>query len=440
MDPLKTPVFWERVLFLRHTQFWPKESLEKLQVKKLQYLVKYVSENIAFYRDFLKKNKLTWEDFNKVEDVKKFPVITKDDIQKNYSKFLPIGIKKDKLLHRSTGGSTGKPLTIYMDLDFLSRDKANTEHYMEVLGLDIFNYKSIRLYGDKIPAELIKKREYWYKEDKKLVMSCYHINKDTVRRYVEKIKEHNPVYIHTRPSAILPLAKYILSERLKVKVKTICCDGEYLTDGQRDIIEKAFRGIVYNVYGHTEACTVGHSCKHSRLLHFMPQVGILELLDKDGNEVCEEGKTGEIVATGFNNKMFPLIRYRTKDMAVYTNKKCKCGRDYKMIKSVEGRIQDYVVDKNKNLVPLAPAIFNYNDMDWKGIKEFKVIQEEEGKLLFNVVCEKGEKITKRFIEDKIEQIFGNVFEIEVKFINELSRTKRGKFRYLDQKLEMSKYF
>ena len=32
------------------------------------------------------------------------------------------------------------------------------------------------------------------------------------------------------------------------------------------------------------------------------------------------------------------------------------------------------------MVPLAPAIFNYNDMDWKGIDEFKIIQKNKGKL------------------------------------------------------------
>ena len=447
MNPLETPVFLERVIFLRETQFWSEEKLENLQLKKLQYLVKYVSENIPFYSKFLKRSGLTWKDFKEVSDVKLFPLITKEDIQSNYSEFLPYNVNKDTLLNRSTGGSTGAPLTIYMDLDFLSRDKANTEHYMEVLGLDIFSYRSIRLYGDKIPQELINKRIYWYTvEGRKLVMSCYHINRETSRDYINKINDFNPTYIHTRPSAILPLAKDVLSGNIELKqpIEYIICDGEYIIERQRETIEKAFGGRVYNVYGHTEGCIVGHSCKGSRLLHFMPQVGILELLDKEGNDVCKEDEKGEIVATGFNNLMFPMIRYKTGDIAVYTKEKCACGRNYKMIKSIEGRTQDYVIDKNDNIVPLAPAVFNYNDMDWKGIREFKVFQEEKGKLLLRIIREKDhremEDMMKTRIKNKFGQIFGKLFEIEIEFTDNLPKTNIGKYRYLDQKLNISKYF
>ena len=49
----------------------------------------------------------------------------------------------------------------------------------------------------------------------------------------------------------------------------------------------------------------------------------------------------------------------------------------KFLKEIEGRVQDYVIDKNGNPVPLAPAIFNYNDMDWKNIEEFKILQSKK---------------------------------------------------------------
>ena len=53
--------------------------------------------------------------------------------------------------------------------------------------------------------------------------------------------------------------------------------------------------------------------------------------------------------------------------------------NYNLLKEVEGRIQDYVIDKESNKVPIAPAIFNYNDISWKGVEEFKIQQKEKGK-------------------------------------------------------------
>lgn len=445
MNPIRTHVFDERVNYLSQSQYYSRKQHEVEQVKKLQYLINYVKENIPFYQSFLRKEKLDWPDFTKVEHVKRFPLIDKKLIQQDIDLFLPFGSNKNKLFHRTTGGSTGTPLTVYADLDAYARDKANTQHYMHVFGLDIFKYKSIRLYGDKIDEDLIKNEIYWrLEEERKLIMSCYHVTKKTVSAYVNKIDEFNPVYIHTRPSSIYPLANYMLSENILLKkpIRYIFCDGEYITSYQRKIIEQAFQAHLCNIYGHTEACIVGHPCPHSDALHYMPQVGITELLDSDGNEVTTVGQKGQLVATGFNNLIFPLIRYQTNDIAVLGEQSCICGRNYKMISHVEGRVQDYVVDKNGNLVPLAPAIFNYNDMNWKGIKEFKVIQREKGKLIIQILPEND--ILEReafgsYIKNSIELIFGITFKISIAFVDSLDKTKIGKYRYLDQKLDIEKY-
>ena len=447
MDYLKSPVFTERVIFLQNTQYMSKEELEYIQLNKFKYLVEHVNKYIPFYRDFLKKNGLAPDDFQKIEDVKRFPIIDKRLLQENYDKFLPFNVDKNSLLHRTTGGSTGTPLTVYVNPDFNARDAANTQHYMQVFGLDIFKYKSIRLYGDRIPEDLLKKDTYWYLvENRKLVMSCYHINKNTIKTYMDKIDDFRPMYIHTRPSSILPLVNYMNFENLVLKnpIRYIICDGEYLTEGQRRKIENAFQGRVINIYGHTEGCVVAHPCPKSDNLHFMPQVGIMEFLDSDSRGVTKEGEKGEIIATGFNNLMFPLIRYRTRDIGIMGTEGCACGRSYKSLRSIEGRTQDYVVDRHANLVPLAPAVFNYNDMDWRGIREFKVFQEKEGRLTLKILpeIEMAERLNEvnKMIKEKIEAIFGMNFEIEVEFVKELNKTEIGKYRYLDQKLDMSKYF
>lgn len=446
-DALRSPVFEERVAFLRVSQDWSREELEEFQLKNLRYLVRHVADTIPFYSQFLKEEGLVWQDFQRLEDIKRFPTITKETIQGNYDDFLPRDADRDELFDISTGGSTGSPLTVYMDFDDIARYKANTQHYMEVIGLNIFNYRSVRMYGDKIPEERLEQDEFWYLDgDRKLVMSCYHVNKDTAAAYVDRINQHDPTYIHTRPSAILPLARYIVSEdhTLKEPVEYIITDGEYLTEGQRSTIEDAFQGRVYNIYGHTEGCVFGCSCDQSRMLHFVPQVGILELLDDDDNWVTDEGGRGEMVTTGFNNLTFPLIRYRTGDVAVHTNETCGCERAYTMVETVEGRMQDYVVDENETLTPLAPAIFNYNDMDWKGIRNFRVVQPEPGRLRFRIVREDDydeprNAMRKRMVGN-ISRIFGDTFDIELEYVDELTRTDIGKYRYLEQEIDTSEYF
>jgi len=445
-SPLETPIFQERVVFLNESQWWSQERLEAYQLDRLRYLLWYAEKNIPFYKKVFAERNFSWVDFTCLEDLRRLPIITKKDIQENPDSFLPEGANKVVLYHRATGGSSGTPVTVYMDLDHLSRDKANTEYYMQVAGLDIFSHRSIRLYGDAVPNEYIQEGAYWYRDgERKLVMSCYHINELTASAYVEAINKFGAEYIHTRPSAISPLAACIQKMGLKIskQMSKIFCDGEYLTNGQRSLIEEAFGARVFNVYGHTEGCVFGHSCDHSTYLHFPPQVGVLELLDNDGNWVLDHGGRGEMIVTGFNNLQYPLIRYRTGDIGVRANGHCDCGRNYTLLQGVEGRMQDYVVGRSKNIVPLAPAVFNYNDFDWHEIREFQVVQEEPGKLEILVVHEPRvnslENLKSRLLQ-YLDDVLGSEFQLELRYVDDIERTMVGKHRYLNQKIDMAPYF
>ncbi|WP_175566947.1 phenylacetate--CoA ligase family protein [Rhodovulum sp. ES.010] len=393
----------------------------------------------------MKKAGFSAQDIRSLDDLRRFPLIDKTLIQSNYDAFVADYTTKESLRYRTTGGSTGTPLTVYSDDDFFARDKANTEYYMRVFGLDIFSHRSVRIYGDKIDEDLVGQGTYWrVVDERKLVMSCYHVTRNTAPAYLAAIDGFAPRYIHTRPSSILPLA-HAMAETglaLNTRLDAIFCDGEYLTDGQRQVIETAFGTRLVNTFGHTEGSAVGISCPHSNSLHFLPQVGVVEVLAADGTPLTAVGSKGEMVVTGFNNPVFPFIRYRTGDVVVRGAPGCACGRNYTMISDIEGRIQDYVVDLNGNLVPLAPAIFNYNDMEWKGIREFKVIQDKPGALRLSVQVEPGTDGQERcrYIQTHLGAILGSGFSLDVALVDDLPKTRIGKYRYLDQRLDLAGYF
>lgn len=102
-------------------------------------------------------------------------------------------------------------------------------------------------------------------------------------------------------------------------------------------------------------------------------------------------------------------------------------------------MQDFVVNTSNNLVPLAPAVFNYNDMDWTGIRQFQVYQDKAGVLLLKIIRESNLRETEGEMRLRItrafNRIFNNTFQLSVVFVDELSRTRIGKFRYLEQKMD-----
>lgn len=445
MSPLASPIFSERITFLAASELWSYEKLADYQLRRLRHLVEFVGSSVPFYMRWMSEKRITSADIRSLNDVRLFPTIDKTILQNQPDDFIPSFVNKSQLKYRTTGGSTGTPLTVYSDDDFLARDKANTFYYVKIFGLDIFRDKSVRLYGDKIDQKFIEDLSFGYvAEGRKLVMSCFHINEKTLGFYIKSIDEFGPTYIHTRPSSILPLAKLMARNniRLKNQLKVIFCDGEYLTEGQCEIIENTFNCRVVNIYGHTEGAAVGVACQKSRNLHFLPQVGLIEVIGPNGQVLENEGEKGELIVTGFNNYMFPLIRYTTGDIVQLGGKKCNCGRQYPLIKNIEGRMQDYVVGRDGGIVPLAPAIFNYNDMDWKGVREFKVKQRKMGELAIQVELEEAVNAQRLCcdIKERVGSILGSEFSISIESVPKLEKTAIGKYRYLDQEIDMAKFF
>ena len=161
--------------------------------------------------------------------------------------------------------------------------------------------------------------------------------------YLDLIKKFDPDFIQAYPSSISVVSDYIIENKLNFRwknLKAIICASENIYDFQRFKIEQAFGVRVYSFYGHSEKACIGGECEKSNYYHLQREYGYTEL------NATKEDEVSEIVATGFNNYAMPFIRYKTCDMAINTNEACSCGRNYKLIKRVEGRKQDYFIDKN----------------------------------------------------------------------------------------------
>ena len=87
--------------------------------------------------------------------------------------------------------------------------------------------------------------------------------------------------------------------------------------GQREIVETAFGCPMLLHYGHSEMCCVASWCLEENHYHLEELYGYTELLDAAQKVIIEPGQMGEITATGLNNYVLPLIRYRTADYAAY---------------------------------------------------------------------------------------------------------------------------
>ena len=350
-------VFWETYNFLPESQWWSREQLEEYQLEQLSKLLHHAYENVPYYHRIFDERGLKPKDIQDFKDLQKLPYLTKEIIQENLPDLVARNYPRSKLQYVTTGGSTGIPLGFYLE-----NGVSNAKEWAFMLtqwnrvGFKIGD-RCVVLRGNVV--ESASKGKFWEYDpvNKNLILSSYHLTDENMPKYIQKIKKFKPDFIQAYPSAITILAKFMKENDIKPfpTIKAILCGSENLYSWQRELLEDVFQCRVYSWYGHAEQAVLAGECEKNTYYHIFPEYGFVEIIGNDGKPVTDENEMGEIVATGFNNFAMPFIRYRTMDLAVCSNSKCSCGRNYALLKRVEGRLQEFILSKTGNLMPLTGA-------------------------------------------------------------------------------------
>jgi phenylacetate-CoA ligase len=83
---------------------------------------------------------------------------------------------------------------------------------------------------------------------------------------------------------------------------------------------------IVDVYGLSETGVIAIGCREGRGLHVAEDAWWLETIAVDGECAVGAGELGEIVVTRLGRSGFPLVRYRTGDVALLDPEPCPCGR------------------------------------------------------------------------------------------------------------------
>ena len=427
-------IFNKTYKFLKSSELWSQEQHNEYQMKKVKEIIKYSYENVPYYTRLFNENNIKTECIQDFNDLKKIPYLTKKIIRGNLEDLVSKKYNKKNLKYVTTGGSTGVPMGFYQDKNVEQKiEWAHTANLWSRVGYDPSkSYKMVILRGN-IP----KSGDYEY-IGKNLILSSYNLIEDKMASYIQRILDFNPDFIQAYPSSISLLSKYIIANNINIllpNLKAILCASENLYDFQRKQLEGAFNTRVYSFYGHTEHSCIAGECEKNNYYHLQSEYGYTELINKSGHDVKGDDETGEIVCTGFNNYVFPFIRYRTGDIAINSNEKCSCQRNYKLIKRVEGRRQDYFIDKSGSKVTFTCS----DDALWgvaNKIYLYQYVQNELGKVMLYI--QRKDEFT---LEDKKSVVrdfkkFYPRFDIELKFTKHIEKTNIGKFRYLVQNIKM----
>ena len=90
-----------------------REEILKIQNEKIVKQVKHVYENVPYYRNLMDQKGVKPEDIQSVDDIKKLPFLTKDDLREAYPYGLLGTDLKNCVRIQSTSGTTGKRVVAF---------------------------------------------------------------------------------------------------------------------------------------------------------------------------------------------------------------------------------------------------------------------------------------------------------------------------------------
>lgn len=418
--------------FLQKSQWWSKEEHEEYQMEQLKKLINHAYQNVPYYSKIFNERGIKPKDIQNFNDLKMLPYLTKEIIKNNLEDLVAKNYSEKDLQYVTTGGTTGVPMGFYenkktskiIEWAFITSQWAR-------MGYNI-NKRNRCVILRGIPVE----DGYYMRKGNDLILSSFKMSEDNMEQYIKLIENFNPDFIQAYPSSISILSNYILSNNKNINIKNlkaVLCGSENLYDIQKIKIEKAFKARVYSWYGHSERCCLAGECNESSYYHIFSEYGYCEIINSNGVAVTKEDELGEIVCTGFNNYVVPFIRYKTGDLAFEIESSCKCGRNYKLIKKIQGRKQEAFVNKAGDMITFTcsdDALWDVKDK----IVAYQYIQNEPGDVILCIETGKG------FLNSDIQIVKSEFFKfyptlnIKIKIVDKIHRNSNGKFKYLVQNL------
>lgn len=399
------------------------------QHRKLATFFTTIKADVPYYAELLANS-----DIKEISDLKNLPFLDKSIIRNNLS--CMISRKKNVLnsFQFNTGGSTGEPLQFYA-----SRLCGFMDRYHQMFLFKLGGYKSgqciVAFDGIVIPEKKRVKGIFWQLMSKKELpygsyhFSSHYFSKDTEDQYINKFMKLKPSYLRGYPSFISLFSEAISRKNIKPSfVNGIHLTAENIYKHQIESIERVFKCPVYRQYGHSEMAVFGFCLPKSEDYFCSPYYGIIEVINKNGQQVSI-GESGEIVVTGFHNYIMPLVRYKTGDHAIYGGS----FNGFIVLKSITGRTQDFLIDRNGAMVPVTGLVFGQHFNAFGKILKWQIIQKEQGKIQVLIVPSAVyDKEDEQEIYTKLSE--GGRFVAEIRYVDDINLTKRGKMKFVINRL------
>lgn len=401
----------------RRTRRWfdeaasPEEKRDFI-FRNVRRVAEIAAREVPFYRDFYAKNGFDVADLRSFEDIGKIPIVTKALLQE-----YELERRSRKIPGRSatfTGGSSGEPFLFYSDKRQIGNEWAHMHWIWGRLGFKQSDLKlSVALEPEAPPV--------FYNGLRHEVVLNIHFSRDILcEAFLNLPKKMRKIrFLRGYPSAFSEFLSFCETENptlldaLRENLRGAFLASEFPSPMFRETIERTTGKPTISWYGHSERAILAPELGRPGLYEPFQSYGFCETVrDADGFE--------SLVGTAYWNFASPLIRYRVDDGVKVVEKKNGILKSFEIL---EGRIGDFLVDKNGEKFSITHLNLSCRRETWELVRCVQVEQRSPGAAIFWVTPRR--ETTPEELEKTFD--FQNLaLDCEFRVVEKPFRTKIGK--------------
>jgi phenylacetate-CoA ligase len=328
-----------------------REELEQLQLERLESTLNRVYMNVPFYRKKFDGVGFNPDDLRSLDDLRKLPFTTKNDLRDNYPYGLfAVPLREVVRVHASSG-TTGMSTVVGYSRNDIKTWSNLVARILTAGGItkdDViqisFNYGLFTgAFGLHYGAERVG-------------ASVIPISSGNTRRQIKIMQDFKTTALVGTPSYAMLIADTMMEMGVNpnsLSLKYGLFGAEPWSDAMRREIEEKLKIVATDNYGLSEVMGPGVAgeCLERNGLHIAEDHFLVELIDPDTLEPVKPGDAGELVITTLTKEAFPVIRYRTRDLTRIIPGQCPCGRTMRRMTRIMGRTDDMLIIRGVNVFP-----------------------------------------------------------------------------------------
>lgn len=402
-----------------------RDELEALQWRKLERLLAHCWAEVPYYQRRWREAGAEPGDIRKLADFARLPLLTKQDIRKEFED-LHARSWRGRLLYKSTGGSTGEPMKFGYTRESYERRTAAMWRGYGWAGARMGD-PTLYIWGAPIATTLRaqKTKELLYHAAfNRRVLNAFMMSEQLLPEYAAELESFRPESVVGYVGPLVRVSEWLLANGgARHRPKRVLCAAEALRAPQREIIERAFGAPAYDTYGCREVMLIASECGERKGLHTSADHLVVEVDSRQHGA----GEPGDVVVTDLHNYGMPMVRYVNGDLAMPSTRTCACGRGLPLVERIEGRRLDCLRTPTGQLVPGEYVVYAF--LPVTTVKRYQVVQRELG--AFDVYLVPGEgfgEATIAQVREGLRKAAGDGVALRFHTTDDIAPSRSGKFR------------